>query len=300
MSANSPYYQPPHTPDTEVPQAQLSFQPPHTHEDFSYNGSAYPPSTPTPDLYSQKHEYADPYQPRYVEESGSPPPPIEPYPTVDFEEKVPEKKKRSCVHFICCPCCCCFPMWLRCICCFILLIVVILAIAAGALAGTFKTPTLDMNGVTDDPNGLPRFQRSVEDLDEDMAFTVNLGLKIGINNPNIETLSLPSIGVVAYYPTSPNVAIANGEVRDIYINRYGLTNFTFPVHIHYNNSADPGFAMLHDIRSKCAASQDLSLLADITAVVSVIGIKIPLPTIRHTINFDCPVSVTQLPGGASS
>lgn len=79
-------------------------------------------------------------------------------------------------------------MWTRYICCILLCIIVALAIAAGVLASQFKPPSIDMNGVAPDPNGLPAFQRAA-----DLSFTINLGLKFGVNNPNVESLTLASV-----------------------------------------------------------------------------------------------------------
>ncbi|KAI9499676.1 hypothetical protein BDB00DRAFT_746402, partial [Zychaea mexicana] len=153
----------------------------------------------------------------------------------------------------------------------------------------FKVPTIEMNGVTNDPSGLPRFQRQGRQYNENMAFTINLGLMFGINNPNVETLTLASVEAIAFYPTAPTTAIADGQINDVHINRFGFTNFTFPIHIHYNNTADPNFSMLRDIHSRCSNGQDLSVNADIKPVVSVIGVHIPIPTIHHTVNFACPI-----------
>lgn len=99
-----------------------------------------------------------------------------------------QSKKRTCSNYICCPCCCCLPMWTRYICCILLCIIIVLAIAAGVLASQFKPPSIDMNGVAPDPNGLPAFQRAA-----DLSFTINLGLKFGVNNPNVESLTLASV-----------------------------------------------------------------------------------------------------------
>ena len=182
-------------------------------------------------------------------------------------------------------------MWIRWICCFLFIIIVILAVIAGILAATFKVPTIEMNGVTDDPNGLPRFQRQGTQFNENLAFTVNLGLKFGINNPNVETLTLASVAATAFYPTAPTTAIADGLIEDVYINRFGFTNFTFPIHLHYNNTADPNYVMLRDIHQKCVNGQDLIVNANINPVVRMIGVLIPIPTIQHTVNFACPIPV---------
>ncbi|KAG2220322.1 hypothetical protein INT45_004007 [Circinella minor] len=162
-------------------------------------------------------------------------------------------------------------------------------------AATFKIPTIEMNGVTNDPNGLPRFQRQGNQFNENLAFTVNLGLRFGIYNPNIETLTLASVAATAFYPTAPTLAIADGLIENVYINRFGFTNFTFPIHLHYNNTADPNYVMLQDIHQKCGNGQDLTVNAHINPVVSLIGVHITIPTIQHTVNFACPIPASELP-----
>jgi hypothetical protein len=51
----------------------------------------------------------------------------------------------------------------------------------------FKYPTFDFNGITDSPSGLAEF--SVNGT----RWNINVGLKIGINNPNIESATLSNM-----------------------------------------------------------------------------------------------------------
>lgn len=96
----------------------------------------------------------------------------------------------------------------------------------------------------------------------------------------------------AYYPTAPDRVAATGYLEDIHIQNYGLTNFTYPIHMYYNQASDTNLAMLRDISTKCSSGQQLQVNADISVVVSIIGIHIPIPTIHHPISFDCPIPVS--------
>ncbi|KAG0178105.1 hypothetical protein DFQ29_003950 [Apophysomyces sp. BC1021] len=156
-------------------------------------------------------------------------------------------------------------MWTRWICCFLLFILIGLAIAAGVLASQFKQPQVSFNGVTNDPNGLPRFQKSDSNS---LAFNINMGFQFSVENPNIEQLTFETIKAMAYYPTAPHQQIGGGELRDLHIDAYGTTNFTFPFHIQYDPAKDPQHAILMDIISKCGPSggQDF------------VDAELPLPT----------------------
>ena len=99
----------------------------------------------------------------------------------------------------------------------------------------------------------------------------------------------------AYYPTAPDRVAATGYLENIHIQNYGLTNFTYPIHMYYNQASDTNLAMLRDISTKCSSGQQLEVNADISVVVSIIGIHIPIPTIHHPISFDCPIPVSFFP-----
>lgn len=60
-------------------------------------------------------------------------------------------------------------------------------IVFGIIFSQFKVPTFDFNGITDSPSGLAEF--SVNGT----RWNINVGLKIGINNPNIESATLSNM-----------------------------------------------------------------------------------------------------------
>lgn len=69
--------------------------------------------------------------------------------------------------------------------------------------------------------------------------------------------------------------------------------------MYYNQASDTNLAMLRDISTKCSSGQQLQVNADISVVVSIIGIHIPIPTIHHPISFDCPIPVSVFPCGGN-
>ncbi|KAI8090442.1 hypothetical protein BDF21DRAFT_411286 [Thamnidium elegans] len=206
-----------------------------------------------------------------------------------IEEK-PEKKKKTFKHYFCCICCPCFPMWARYTCCTLFLLLVILLIIVGVLVAIFKIPTVDFNGPTRHPDGLAAFQKSNDSL----AFSVNFGLKIGVVNDNLESITFESIRTIAYYHTAPKVPVGGGVIHNVNIKSYGISNFTFPFSIEYNPIKDEGYAMLIDIATKCGLlggeSQDLTIDYDLIPTVRIAGIAIS-PVIHQSSHFPCPISV---------
>ncbi|KAI8388152.1 uncharacterized protein BYT42DRAFT_224161 [Radiomyces spectabilis] len=209
----------------------------------------------------------------------------------DMENNAEQRK--TWLHNLCCVCCPCLPMWVRCICCFCILCIIGLAIVVGVLAALFKQPQVEFNGITDHPSGLPRLQKNASS----MAFTMNLGLKIGVKNPNVESITFENIKAVAFYPTNPEQSVGGGEMQNLLIERNSITNFTFPFQLYYDPQQDPNYAMLNDISSKCgwqgATKSDLTVLYDLIPTVRIAGIPISL-TLRHSAHFQCPLKDDQL------
>jgi hypothetical protein len=83
-------------------------------------------------------------------------------------------------------------MWARYGCCVLFTLFVIFLIIVGILAALFKVPQVDFNGPTNHPDGLKQFETSNSSL----AFSVNFGLKIGVVNPNIESITFESIRAI--------------------------------------------------------------------------------------------------------
>ncbi|CEP07553.1 hypothetical protein [Parasitella parasitica] len=207
-----------------------------------------------------------------------------------------EKKKRPLKHYLCCICCPCLPMWARYSCCTLLLLLIIFLIIVGVLAAIFKIPQVEFNGPTKHPDGYAPFEKS-----NTLAFSVNFGLKIGVINDNIESIAFESIRAVAYYPTTPKISVGGGEIYNVNIRSYGLSNFTFPFSIHYDPINDEGYTMLLDIASKCGLlggsdKEDLYIEYDLIPTIRIAGIAIS-PILRQSSHFPCPISSGQLTMG---
>lgn len=85
-------------------------------------------------------------------------------------------------------------MYLKCICCIGLFLGLIIIGVLGSIVALFKVPSVDYNGLADDPQGRQKFQ-----MDESLgtlAFEINMGFNIGIVNPNIEKVHFESIKAV--------------------------------------------------------------------------------------------------------
>lgn len=108
----------------------------------------------------------------------------------DLERIIPkEKKRRSCIDKTCCGCCTCCPKWMRWCSCIFLIIILIIVIIIGALAATFKMPTIDVS----DLNSAP-----VTTMDSG-ALNINFSVNITVDNPNILGLTFETIKVEVKY-----------------------------------------------------------------------------------------------------
>ncbi|KAF1801607.1 hypothetical protein V8B55DRAFT_1571592 [Mucor lusitanicus] len=223
---------------------------------------------------------------------------------VEHCEQVPEddipRKRKPLKHYLCCICCPCLPMWARYGCCSLLVLFVLFLIIVGVLAALFKIPEVNFNGPTKHPAGYAPFEKSNDTL----AFSVNFGLQIGVVNDNVESITFESIRAIAYYPTAPKVSVGGGEILNVHIQSYGITNFTFPFSIKYDPMKDEGYAMLTDIASKCGLlggsnKEDLYIEYDLIPTIRIAGIAIS-PTIHQSSHFPCPISSGQLTMGLTA
>ncbi|KAG2187372.1 hypothetical protein INT44_005058, partial [Umbelopsis vinacea] len=220
----------------------------------------------------------------YVDESA-------PYMAQEKPYKKPSLVQRNrCCRFLCCACC--LPVWARWILWILIVGIIIVVVVFAIIFSQFKTPTFDFNGITDSPSGLSQF--SVNGT----RWNINVGLKIGINNPNIESATLSNMNATAYYPTSPDVAVGGGFLANQFVPSNAITNFTFPFSIQYDPTTDTNNAMLTDIATKCGllggSKQPLTINYKINLAVKVLFITVH-PTVSSSANFDCPITNGQLP-----
>ncbi|KAI8141146.1 hypothetical protein BJV82DRAFT_619441 [Fennellomyces sp. T-0311] len=175
---------------------------------------------------------------------------------------------------------------MRCICCFFLLTIIALAGLAAFLAAQIKVPQVDFNGIANHPSGLAHFSKT-----DVHAFDINLGLNIGVVNPNMASVKFEKITATAFYPTSPARPVGGGELSDLVINAHATTNFTFPFQIHYDHSKDEEQRMLLDITQKCGftggAKKDLVINYILTPTIRIIGFPLSV-AIKNSVSLPCP------------
>ncbi|KAI9495465.1 hypothetical protein BDB00DRAFT_745730, partial [Zychaea mexicana] len=141
-------------------------------------------------------------------------------------------------------------------------------------------------GLTDHPSGLPRFIKTSTN-----AFDINIGLNIGVVNPNMASVTFEKIMATAYYPTAPTKSIGGGELSNLAINSHATTNFTFPFKVKFDTSKDEEQKMLLDISQKCGLTggekKDLVVNYSLTPTVRIIGFPISA-VIRNSVRLPCP------------
>ncbi|OAD73476.1 hypothetical protein PHYBLDRAFT_145866 [Phycomyces blakesleeanus NRRL 1555(-)] len=197
--------------------------------------------------------------------------------------------------YACCICFPCLPLWARSISCFALLLIIGFVITAGALMSTFKIPRIDYNGSTTHPDNLPAFQRN----GSSNTFTFNMGLKIGVMNPNVENLALDSVKAVAYYINQPDQTVGGGEMYNLHLKAHSITNVTFPFQVVYDPSKDKDHEMLRDIVDLCISPKQnnsvptLTFHYDLMPVVKIISLTYQ-PIYHQVVEVTCPVQGEQL------
>lgn len=82
-------------------------------------------------------------------------------------------------------------MWARYIVWFIIIAIIICIIVIAALLGTFKMPTVNLDGVTSSPEG-----NSTQITYNGKTFSINIGLIVNIQNPNVLPIRLSDIQAV--------------------------------------------------------------------------------------------------------
>lgn len=104
-------------------------------------------------------------------------------------KKRPLTERNCCCRWLCCACC--LPVWARYIVWFIIIAIIICIIVIAALLGTFKMPTVNLDGVTSSPEG-----NSTQITYDGKTFSINIGLIVNIQNPNVLPIRLSDIQAV--------------------------------------------------------------------------------------------------------
>ncbi|GAB5587822.1 hypothetical protein Unana1_02722 [Umbelopsis nana] len=130
------------------------------------------------------------------------------------------------------------------------------------------------------------------------SWDINVGLMIGIDNPNIESATLSDMNATAFYPTSPTTAVGGGYLASQGVASNAVTNFTFPFSIQYDPTNDKNQAMLSDIATKCGLlggqKKPLTVNYKLQLAVKVLFVTVH-PTVSSSASFDCPIQNGQLP-----
>ncbi|KAJ2964889.1 hypothetical protein NQZ79_g310 [Umbelopsis isabellina] len=206
------------------------------------------------------------------------------------QRKPPLTERNKCCRCLCCACC--LPVWARWILWIIIIAIIIVVVVFAIIFSQFKVPNFEFNGVTSSPSGLSQFTVN------GTSWNINGGLKIGINNPNIESATLSDMNATAYYPTSPTMPVGGGFLAEQGVAANAITNFTFPFTINYDPTEDKDQAILTDIATKCGLlggqKQQLTINYKITLAVKVLFVTVH-PSISNSASFDCPITNGELP-----
>ncbi|KAF1800514.1 hypothetical protein V8B55DRAFT_1535422 [Mucor lusitanicus] len=217
----------------------------------------------------------------------------------DMENGGENRKKRRmedrncCVRCMCCACC--LPIWAAGILWFIIIAIIIVVIVIGAIAGTFIMPTVDMAGVSTTPTTGSQFSFTGDGI------SINFGLIVAVNNPNLLSIDLTDINATAYYPNDNggHTYIGKGYLAEQNVPKYSNFNFTFPFSLEYNPSYDADQSVLNDLVEKCGLSggekKDITIDYTIRLTAKVLVIKVH-PTISSSATFACPIDNGGLAG----
>ncbi|KAI0928717.1 hypothetical protein AcW1_005884 [Taiwanofungus camphoratus] len=129
------------------------------------------------------------------------------------------------------------------------------------------------------------------------GLTVDLDVDVNVNNPNYFSVDLSEIKAELFYPLN-NTPIGGGEMNKIDFRSHTQTNFTFPMALQYNISADPGFNILIDLAKKCGivpgtSASDVTVNYKITLGIRALFIPIK-PVISNSFNFACPLDASDI------
>ncbi|KAH9951238.1 hypothetical protein B0H21DRAFT_718000 [Amylocystis lapponica] len=171
-------------------------------------------------------------------------------------------------------------------CCTIMIFVFLVISILLSLALWIKPPNVIISQPTFNTSGSP-FQASAD------GFTVNLDVAVSINNPNYFSVDFSEITASLFYPPN-NTAIGGGSANNIDFKSNKETNFTLPLALQYNITADPNHAVLLSLADKCGIIPGTSASSITIDYKLKLGIKvlfIPIkPVISSSFTFPCPIT----------
>ncbi|KAI8366798.1 uncharacterized protein BYT42DRAFT_587910 [Radiomyces spectabilis] len=272
----------------------------HPHYDTNNTWSPSPPLPPPHrDYPSSGYHSPSPLLDSSAHQPGFRHIPNGDYPNGDMEKSEHKRKRKrmadrnGCARCLCCACC--LPLWATCILWFIIIAIIIVVLVLGTIFATFTMPTIDMAGVTSSPNNGSQISF------HDDTFSINFGLLIHINNPNLLKLKLSNINATAYYPPihgSSKTPVGGGFVQHLDVPKYTDFNFTFPFAIVYSPTFDRDQSVLNSIANKCGLTggsvQDITVDYTIQLTAKVLFVTVH-PTIDSSSTFKCPLTNNGLP-----
>ncbi|KAF7727841.1 hypothetical protein EC973_006954 [Apophysomyces ossiformis] len=158
-------------------------------------------------------------------------------------------------------------------------------------------PTMDFAGVTN----LSNTSSAISLMGT--TFSINFGLLIHMQNPNILSIDLSAINASAYYPLPNNptsrTPIGGGYLDYEHVSPKSNYNFTFPFTMVYNPTLDTDQMVLNSIAEKCGLlgdkPQDITIDYDIHVTARVLFITVQ-PTISSSATMPCPLQSSIIPG----
>jgi len=177
-------------------------------------------------------------------------------------------------------------------CSILLIIYIIVAIILG-LALWLRPPAVTFTNPGLNPN---------QQVNVGSTLDVPLELNITVWNPDFFSVDFKSLTAEVLYPdVTPTIAVGNGNLTNLIIKADQKTNFTFPIDISLDltgsNSGDLNIVL--DLAKKCGIipqgpQSPIPLGVKIGIVLSVLGIKVTLPSISFTVSIGCPISSSEI------
>jgi len=125
---------------------------------------------------------------------------------------------------------------------------------------------------------------------------INLGVNISVSNPNYFSVDMKKIEAQIFYPID-NTPVGGGEADNIEFKSNSQTNFTFPLMLTYNSTADPSGKIILDLAEKCGveggAKTNIIVNYSITLGIRIILVTIS-PVISNQFSFPCPLSASDI------
>ncbi|KAI3658096.1 hypothetical protein MP638_002380 [Amoeboaphelidium occidentale] len=133
------------------------------------------------------------------------------------------------------------------------------------------------------------------------SFSLQLTVRVRIDNPNKMDLSFEPIGVSAYNPLVPNYKVGDASIDFLTLPKQDSVFLTVPVDIKYDFANDPEKKLPQDLidsctiaRGKKAPKKQLEVNMGVSPKLKITNeIRIDIPRIDTPFSFDCPFTTDQ-------